>query len=387
MAKKNDLDFNMEYSGLILAGKALHLAGDRKRYAQRRELLALRAKHIPITKNLKQLLQKMDDSSSSSSSATAFDKHMDIYREAVQQVFGDDEAGKEERAVQLQTKLCHALHCHEMQVKQIHSLKRHHKHLVNHLLKKELREQEEGKTEIDPLKSIAKLEEERRRLKEESEMRLKEQQEEMDALKQVLGEQNLLTPQISGVGSFDGDASSLGYRIQNGETAEDMRTPKILQQSKIWVDLMEAEEKDADALWEARKGANNLAGGSNHFRRSSSVNPTAMTLSNHNKIMSPTQDRNSSGSLPMFGSPLHHAREVVGAARQSIIGSILGGIWDVDEDGDGDDDGFACVSPQPTKKKFASNAVAAFLTGVDAEEPLSPTSAAIRELADEVFSF
>jgi hypothetical protein len=373
------VDFNAKYSALLLAGKALHLAGDKKRYAQRRELLSLQAKHIPVSKNLKQQINinNMEQDEASS----CFDHDLNVYKEAVRDVFGDDEvvATSSDRSWTLQAKLCQVLHRHEIQVKQIHFLKQHHKqHLVNSLLKKELKELEQRKPETELRSEIERVQTQTQRLREESERRLTEQQEEIEALRRFIEERNLLTPQVSTAGSFDGSASSSGFYNNNNNSTTDMDigTPKILQQSKIWVNLKQAEEKDADALWEVWKSATMSlslhGGGSNHFGRNSS---------SHHKSSPPTGRI----SMPLPGSSSHNSVDGGGGGRQSIFGAILGGmLWEDDNDDD-NDDGLACESPP--SNRFKPKSVAEFLTGEDNSEPLSPTSAAIRELADEVFSF
>lgn len=467
--KMDEIDFNTEYSALMLAGKALCLAGDRKRYAQRRELLSLRAnKFIPVNKNLKQQQESCD---------------LEFYRCIVQQVFGysgdgtdangntdngeeekktlngevarnvanklehhiphTDAEEKEDKVLKLQTKLCHALHWHEIQVKQIHLYKRHHKLLVKEVLKKQLKDLQDEIKAKELKTEIRRVQEETQQALEECNAKIQKQLNQKSALKCILEKHSSIslasTPEVSQHSKHDNtlclSPRPTVYSIDLPDE-EIIGTPPILRSSKIWNDLKEADERDATKVWNVRKkcGLGLSSHGSSHITRhrttdlglsshgggagsSSHHSPTKLgTASSHNP-RTPTKPPNSSvnnatnSTTPegsgMFSSILGNIGWAAGggptAASQNtnndsfdnISTDSFGNIEEDSDETDGSDDEFACDDAQETTTTTMTAAsvtkqVTDFFSMTLLEEmnfeELSPTQLALRELTEEVFA-
>jgi hypothetical protein len=319
-------------SDLRIELAAVKQKGEKARLEARRELLSLRAKLNPSTKNLQQMGESFN---------------LAIYQHEIAKVFQSDVSSPS--FLRIQAQLCHALHCHEIQLKQMQITQKHNRRVIEYLQYEISEITEDSSTRkmvlVNELASASKT---LFALKEELECKAESQEEEINELMEQLGSTAIAYDDSFMQESFARLQDVLGPSFDPTL----MHTPISLRKSKIWCDLQRHEEEDADALGELRKI-------SFHHR-------TSLIGSN---AASTKMER-------------HHSGEFKIPSRNSIFSSFRTfGFGDDDEDED------APRTPPTSRPILSRDSIREFVEHSEGSDgPLSPTSDALRKLSEEVFS-
>ena len=296
---------------------ALKRKGELTRLEARRELLSLRSKLNPLTKNLQQ-------------QGGSF--NLNIYQQAISDLFQENVPSPS--FLRIQAQLCHTLHCHEIQLKQLQIIKKHNKRIIQYF-QEEIKEITEDNTprEQQLMDQISSLTADLTDLKEELEKKATDQEEKITELMERLGS--------TANDSFMGASFSHLTDIF-GSNFDPTQTPMALRKSKIWVDLQKYDQKDDSSLGrELRKP----------FDGSSFA---------------------SSGSSSDSKMPQR---------RSSIMNSLFGLMEDDDDEENPQTP--AAASSRPT---LSRETVRSFVEHSECSDGLlSPTSDALRKLSAEVF--
>jgi hypothetical protein len=346
----------------------LRSKGETTRLESRRELLNLRSELNPLTKNLKQ-------------QGASF--HLSLYQHQLKQVFDVNQVPSP-YVLKILAQLCHALHCHEIQLKQIHIMKRYNKKIIKELQKQiKLLTEENGQRELLLVEEREEKREDIAKLRKEYEPKMEELQDELANMRQKLGIYISPSPMASPVSLRAMMSSDFLLNCSSFSKLDGSQTPELLKKSLIWSSLKLADEKDAHERGESNKRLSGISL-SQHLPRISFGSP----------FSSPQQRRKSSfvdsthSSKWSLDSRSDHYRE---PSRTSIFSGFVNLVTGIHEDGDE----FASETPpQAMKPKVRRNV---FLNGRAAsirdlihqnskEDDTDPTNLALKNLSDEVFS-
>lgn len=145
-----------------------------------------------------------------------------LYQEAFQE-FNPGETTVPEGVQRLQSKLCQELHCHEIQMKQIHLLKKWNKKLAKALrfeIEDNTKKCRTAQRELDG--EIPRLRVQHLKMQRQFEATVRDQEEELGSLTK---------------GSELGEIGWGSARQIPIDVLEEMTTPKFLRRSKVWVDI------------------------------------------------------------------------------------------------------------------------------------------------------
>ena len=373
--------------------------GDQQDQDARRELLVLRGDLTSLQHRLK---------------ARAAGDPKD-YEDALKQVF-DDEA-LPTRVLEKQARFCLTSHKYEIALKQIEHVKRYEE--IADYLRQELRQQTEARDNetLSLLNQISKVSAGRDEI-EEKLKKIEEQTVELQQLRSSLTTeasfaQSPLTPEsptqwISY--SFNGLVSTLSPIIS---------TPISLATSKVWTDAkdaLESEKEDVVNLamptiissrLHRMRSSRRIAGkdglgGSSHHSTTKELGRNGLEVHTYH-VRRPVGDKSTNSlSASSYHEALNLPFQAI-ACGTSLINAFAG----IEDENDGNDDSFASTEPASpdwfgspaslTKPSVGSVDPSTFGSNFDKlwdseekdklEAPSSPTSAALRKLTEEVYTF
>jgi hypothetical protein len=228
----------------------LYRKGEEMRMENRRALVALRAKFNPLSKSL----NDMGDSFS-----------LSVYQDHLRQAFGDGNE-PEPHVIKIQAQLCHALHCHEIQLKQTHITERRTKQLSKYF-KKQVEELTLESRERE--RNLARRVEEERAnldaLEAALESRARALDDEIEELRNKHGvvDIRMMSPEtrVKSISeSMYAMMEGIGFEeLKNSDASavlELTTTPTILSKSKLWIDLKAAGSVIGEGLGDVRRTSN-----------------------------------------------------------------------------------------------------------------------------------
>lgn len=388
---------------------ALYRAGEEARMQRRRELLSLRSTLTPLSKSL-------DEVASSS--------QLSIYQIQIRRAFGVSHEPAP-YVIKIQAQLCHALHSHEIQLKQLHIFKRRNKQLTK-FLQKEVEDLtlESGERQQELVRQVenakATLEEQSTKMESTSLAQEEEIRRLMDKLDIV--DMNLMSPQTrarSVSESLQTMMEKISFEdlknVDAHTVLEVTKTPTCLSRSKLWIDLKKQEDvKVSGSLGDlplcsgslrrsrhigssssrhtARGGnknnsssnRNNILGGSSHHAKNTSMDLSRRGLMKSLGIGTSIRNLVSHSSLDEedeFGGDNDHDDDIDGSPQKT---SPRGVVSDVDD---------LCMRT-PTKDDEQGSTLLgntdigqSLLELVNSDDSmLSPTSKDIKKLSEEVFA-
>lgn len=211
---------------------AFYRSGEEARMKRRRELLSLRSTLAPMLKSLDETGKFVD---------------FENYQLEIRKVFGTGQVTTPD-VVKIQAQLCHALHFHEIQLKQSHIYKRRNKHLTK-FLQKEIKGLTTENNDRQQ-KLVRQVEEVKNLLKEQSKTlktKIELQDNEIKQLRDQLGvaDLSLMSPK-SRVSSVSESLHTMMEKISFEELKKKevyhpvldvTTTPTCLSKSKLWNDM------------------------------------------------------------------------------------------------------------------------------------------------------
>ena len=315
---------------------ALKRKGEKTRLESRRELLSLRAKLKPLAKDLQQAGESI---------------HLGIYQQQITFVFQKNLPTPYIQRILSQ--LCHALHCHEVQLKQLKIIKQWNKRIIVAYQKESKNLTEENKSRLQSLQNeLSTAEASLKSLEKELESKVEQQEKDIDQLFEQVGNMSAFN------GSFARLTGAGGGDVFDSAITE---TPMTLRKSKIWIDLTRNEEEDKDKVGELKKISSHGGLGS----------------SRHSRYDDHTITKRGSASSTTSSSS--HRASILDSFQKMVVG---------DFDFAGDEDETPMTPPNQRRPVLSRDSVREFVEHNDQPEaPLSPTIDALRKLTEEVFSF
>ena len=356
-----------EYEDMEMVLERTIREGEEARLNARREILSLRAELTALTGRLKQRSEEIP---------------MFLYQREMKAVFDENELPTP-YVIKIQAQLCQTLHQQEIQLKQMHLTKKKNKKVITYLQNEAKRLTEENaQRELELVNRIAQKNAERHA--------------EMDALKEkVLHQEEEIRKLQRTLGMDDGCHSPVATRkslsLRNlMESISPLATPKALRMSKVWADAKHLEQPSLQSPT------------GSYFKRDSSVRFSnsfwLMDSSSHsNQTNTSNGDRDRIPSRPSILQALAlgpSLRNLMGTPEQEGRKRTSFSTESTKDPSDSSEDSPATFSKprrlsqsHPVRGSYLGKDLRTLLQSHDDDAPPSPTTASLKKLSEEVFSY